>query len=41
MYPGLTYITLDSSIFIIDAFFTDVPWENYITASISYIRCII
>ena len=36
MYPNLTYITLDSVIFITDTFFTDIArWEDYITSSSS------
>ena len=39
MYPGLTYITLDSITFITNSFFTDIAWEHYITSSsVSYIK---
>ena len=33
MYSGLTCITLGSSILIIDTFFRDIAWEDYITIS--------
>ena len=43
MYPGLTYITLDSTSFSTDTFFTDIAlWEDYIAStSISYIKHVI
>ena len=38
----MIYITLDSIIFIIDIFFPDIAWKDYISStSIFYIRRII